>query len=169
MPVFTPRGASPTRSSRGNVWFGPVRRADLRDLVEPSGLPSGFCLGSTALMGFQILVHPSQVCSHRRAAAASLQQPGPRVRCRRSFIRTRLIFVGLQPARARPGVNGERKRARLADRRMSASMDFWACVFPVCGPFPQAPRALIDEPRIWRTPRIVPALGFSSFRFVGHL
>jgi hypothetical protein len=137
MPVFTPCWASPTRSSRGNVWFGPVRRADLRDLVEPSGLPSGFFPGSTALMGFQIFVHPSQVCSHRRAAAASLQQPGPRVRCRRSFIRTRLIFVGLQSARARPGVNGERKRARLADRRMSASMDFWACVFPVCGPFPR--------------------------------
>jgi hypothetical protein len=96
-----------------------------------------YLLGSTALMGFQIFVYPSQVCSHRRAAAASLQQPGPRVRCRRSFIRTRLIFVGLQSARARPGVNGERKRARLADRRMSASMDFWACVFPVCGPFPR--------------------------------
>lgn len=150
----------------------PLKRSDLRDLAEPGGLPSTIPRLDSA-HGVSNLLRSAL----RRFAPAdgrplaSPHQPGPRVRCRRAFTSAaRLIFVG--PIRPRsPGsvatVNS--KKGETCGSRMLASMDFWAS-FPSAVRFRATLRALFvaSGPRFGDDGRIVPALGFASFRFVGH-
>lgn len=117
----------------------PLRRSDLRDLAEPSGLPSTI-LGSTALMGFQIFVS-----ALRRFAPADgrplhfCSEPGPRVRCRRSIIRGPICFRRADPP-ARSPVRDQVNQKGRDDLRGSGTRGFdglLGFVAPVCGPFPR--------------------------------